>query len=34
VQIPAALIRIVSDTLKTPNKIYSAIKETLNEPEL
>jgi hypothetical protein len=34
VQIPAALIRLVSDTLKTPYKIYAAFKETLKEPEL
>lgn len=34
VQIPAALIRLVSDTLKTPYKIYNAFKETLKEPEL
>jgi len=34
VQIPAALIRVVSDTLKTPYKIYNSIKEALKEPEL
>ena len=34
VQIPSSLVRLVSDTLKTPYKIHQVIKDTLKEPEL
>ena len=33
-QVPAALIRVISETLRSPQKIYSVIEATLKEPEL
>ncbi len=33
-QVPAALIRVITETLRSPQKIYSVIEATLKEPEL